>query len=73
MALDWSEGTIVLLLVTWVAEQKLHSRLTVNTDNLGILPITYPTARCVLIHWWFSVGLSDVSEDFKNGIVDWYL
>ena len=49
VALDWLECPIVLMLVTRVAEQKLHSRLTVNTDNLGILLIAYSTARGILI------------------------
>ena len=73
VALNRLEGPVVLTLVTWVAERKLHSRLTVNTDNLGILLVTHSTARSILICWLISAGPNDVSEDFQNGIVDRYL
>lgn len=71
--LDWFKGPIVFTLITWVAEQKFHSWLTVNTDNLGVLLITHSTARGILICRLIFTCLSDISEDFKNSIVDWYL
>ena len=73
MALDWLEGPVVLTLVTRVAEQKFHSRLTVNTDNLGTIFITRSTARSILICRLISAGPNDISEDFQNIIIDWYL
>ena len=76
MTLDGPEGTIVLALVTRVAEEKLDSRLAVDTGNLGFLFITHLTLRSVLVSIVRSLSpfcLGDVSEDFKNGVVDWDL
>ena len=75
MSLDGPEGTVVLMLVTCVAEEELDSWLAVDTGNLGFLFSAHLTLWHALVPFFRRIPFcpSDVSNDFKDSIVDWDL